>query len=361
MDRRLLTPDLLLERVKGSFEASKYVQIEPAGLISPSFPDTFAASVFHNVVVDLIQQDGCAVSKRLWGIDWAFRHVDLAAIGHSPWHLSIFRMLVWLISSPADCSDGLGGEIVRRTIALLRKMDLDLSRLYFSTFAGGRSGLSSQVRANDEVIVALNEEGFSDDQIIHVVGDRLLTNIRRGQQPAGPRCEVFYKADCGALVEIGTLVSEQYRLSANLRMLVPTPQHVYGVALGVERLAAVAAGLKSLFELQPILLAADSLALFGQASLASAYQVEFRRAIDAGRALVGILHTTGGKIAGRNRRRLLKQLKRRVADWANSVGVDERHVIDLLVQCFSAEMGAIDQSGSIVNTIEALSAGVREE
>src|SRR5438270_10143078 len=68
---------------------------EPEGLDSPAFPDTFSPSAFHGLVQRSALQDP-QLPRRWAGSDWVFRHVDLEKIGFSPFHLSSFKMLIFL-------------------------------------------------------------------------------------------------------------------------------------------------------------------------------------------------------------------------------------------------------------------------
>ncbi len=127
-------------------------------------------------------------------------------------------------------------DVVEASLGLIRRAGLDMERVYFLTYAGGDSPLASQVKPFNQLDLALQTRGVSQARIVRAFGDRMLTNMRRAGQPAGPRCEVFYKTDLGTFTEVGTLVFEQFLLSSDLRTLLPRQRHVYGAAFCIASL-----------------------------------------------------------------------------------------------------------------------------
>src|SRR5215813_5459078 len=70
--------------------------LEPTGLVSPCFPDTFVPSAFHAYITNAVQNGlPAGAPQHNVGCDWVYRHVDQEKIGFSPIHLSTFRMLVF--------------------------------------------------------------------------------------------------------------------------------------------------------------------------------------------------------------------------------------------------------------------------
>src|SRR5258708_4798060 len=105
-----------------------YSLVEPDGLGSQAFPDTFVPSAFHLRVRSGVE-NGADASKRLQaGSEWVYRHVDQGKVGTSHFHLSVFRMLVFFAVHPRVANDRefrLG--TIHTFVSLLGSLGLDPS------------------------------------------------------------------------------------------------------------------------------------------------------------------------------------------------------------------------------------------
>jgi len=242
-DRVIVEDALLL-----TLHAAGFGELTPEGLVTPSFPDTFAASAFHTQIVNAMTLR--VGTGRRAGVEWVFRHVDAEKVGYSAAHLSLFRMLVYFDASLSDARV-LRLEAVERFLALTALLGLRRDHVTVTYFGGGTIGgrtLPPDVMFAD----AWLDAGIPRHRIIPVPGRTNFTNIRRAGEPAGPRCEVYY--DIPGLpggLEIGTVVCEEYILDADGH---PSPAglSVCGGAFGVERLEMCARGLSTISEIETV-------------------------------------------------------------------------------------------------------------
>jgi len=225
----------LEEELLGTLHASEHLPLKPEGLVTPLFPDTFAASAFHSQIVEAMSQQVHAVhADRRAGAEWVFRHVDADKVGYSAAHLSLFRMLVYFAAAAAETREQ-RYEAVQRFIALTTTVGLQPSRLMVTYFGGGNIG-GQQLPEDSAFAEAWLDAGIHRDRVIPVAGPANFTNIRRAGEPAGPRCEIYYDLPVFSLpLEIGTVVCEQYLLSTDGRPKAADIS-VCGAAFGVERL-----------------------------------------------------------------------------------------------------------------------------
>lgn len=237
---RVIVEDALLRALHGA----GYDALAPEGLVTPLFPDTFAASAFHTQIVEAMTRQ--AAIGRKAGVEWVFRHVDGDKVGYSPAHLSLFRMLVYFDASTADAHTQ-RRDAVARFLELTTLLGLRRDHITVTYFGGG--DISGRTIPPDGLFAdAWFAAGIARHRIIPVVGQANFTNIRRAGEPAGPRCEVYYDAPGHpSAVEIGTVVCEQYVLD-DTGQPEPTRLSVCGGAFGVERLEMCARGLLTIAE-----------------------------------------------------------------------------------------------------------------
>jgi alanyl-tRNA synthetase len=232
---RVTIEDALLQ----ALHADGYLELKPEGLITPLFPDTFAASAFHTQIVDAMTRQ-VNIGRRA-GVEWVFRHVDADKVGNSAAHLSLFRMLVYFSTVATDARKP-KHDAVQRFLSLTESAGLRRDRITVTYFGGGTIG-DRDVPPDSSFAEAWTDAGILSSRVIPVGGPANFTNIRRAGEPAGPRCEVYYDvATFPFRVEIGTVVCEQYLLGADGRPEA-VALSVCGGAFGVERLEMCTRGL----------------------------------------------------------------------------------------------------------------------
>lgn len=230
-----------------SLREASYGPLRPDGLITPLFPDTFAASAFHTRIVDLMAQQ--TAGGRSAGVEWVFRHVDGEKVGYSPAHLSLFRMLVYFDASAHGRTQR--ESAIAQFLRLTTLLGLRRERIAVTYFGGGDI-CGRTLPPDAEFADAWRNAGIRRDYIVPVPGQANFTNIRRSGEPAGPRCEVYYELpNHPSPVEIGTVVCEQYILDAEGHA-VPTQVSVCGGAVGIERLEMCARDLRTIADVEAI-------------------------------------------------------------------------------------------------------------
>ncbi len=307
-----------------------YHVLDRQGLTSASFPDTFAPSAFH----DQIYADGRGAGRKdpvlRCGIDWVFRHVDLNKIGTSAQHLSSFEMAIAYAISPMDASR----ELVREhTIGVaaraLGRLGMRLEECYFTCFGGVTVG-NTVLHADGLTSSVLEKHGVPPAHIDFIGGVSLLTNVRKANEPAGPRCEVYYRTSSGLLIEIATLVFEEFRWKSDLRNLAELGVYVHGLAVGVERSLFANSGAATIFEIEAISPAFEYLREQLGSVAGEVCHAEVCCAIDALRSLLCIM-VDGQPIVGKNRNRIFKRVVRSYRAAMRNMGLDlEKHTTELL-------------------------------
>lgn len=283
------------------------------GLISPSFPGTFAPSAFHRHIAACLIDPSPADGSEWRGEDWVFREVDLDNIGHSDWHLSSFRMAVWLARAPhseARTAFAHYGELAVRLLAKRPRNDGREIIVAVPTPLGRTYGTI------DRALPAEALASLPDPEIVYVGGDVLITNVRRDGEPMGPRAELFYCASSSApAVEFATVVCEQGTFDKRRSRVNMAPVSICGVAIGIERLATLTRGEANIYRHEPIAAALVELERSCGPRNCRVYSVEVRQAVDACRSLIALRHLTGLAEQTGNRKSILKRLGARVIRW----------------------------------------------
>ena len=278
-----------------------YAILPPEGLLKPSFPDTFAASAFHESVVSAAQK-GPNENNHKVGVEWSFRHVDIDKVGVSPIYLSSFRMLVFFdVYIPTDNDDELRESVIEKFVESVKHVGLDPQNLSATYFGGGEiKGVD--LPADDKVVSLWKKHGV--DNIVPITGETNFTNVKRTGEPAGPRCEIFYNhPQFSAPVEIGTVVFERYILGKKLNK---AKGLVYGGALGIERLAMLQENKNSIFESSLLSDGVEIVTKELESQLSPIVRSDVLRLIDALRSLAVIFATINEIPKGKHRDRINK-------------------------------------------------------
>ena len=275
--------------------------LPPEGLLNPSFPDTFAASAFHESVVSAAQK-GPNENNHKVGVEWCFRHVDIEKVGVSPIYLSTFRMLVFFdVFVLTDNDDDLRESVIEKFVECIKHIGLDPQNLSATYFGGGKVK-SVELLADDKIVPLWKKHGVN--KIVPITGDANFTNVKRAGEPAGPRCEVFYNhPEFPSPVEIGTVVFERYLLGKTLNK---AKGLVYGGALGIERLAMLQESKSSIFESSLLNDAVEVVTKELESQLSPIVHPDVLRFVDALRSLAVIFSTIGGTPRGKHRERINK-------------------------------------------------------
>lgn len=299
-----------------------YGPAEPEPLVSEAFPDTFSPSALHSLVRTASGVDGSGDDVvPSSGTQWVYRHVDLGAAAHSPCHLLAFRMFVAL---EPHGSDGRAAALSRLAtffgdlIAWLELSPLSLRATYFAGLA--EFGLAEDVVAKDFWI----EFGVPPSQVVPLASRSLWALDRRPGELSGPRSEIFAFHPTLGFIEIGTLVTETSLQSVGHVPRMALPQHVTGIALGVERLEQIRKRLSDIAEV----IRPDYLAVFpGAEGLVSTHRSNFAALLKGLHAASLISAELGWQESARRRARW-NQLLRYIRAHADSVGFTQNALLD---------------------------------
>lgn len=278
-----------------------YTVLPPEGLLNPLFPDTFAASAFHESVVSAARK-GPNENNHKIGAEWCFRHVDIEKVGVSPIYLSVFRMLVFFdVFVLTDKDDNLKESMIEKFVAGIKHIGLDPQNLTTTYFGGGKIR-GVELPADDKITPLWEKHGVKN--IVPIAGETNFTNVKRTGEPAGPRCEVFYNhPSFSSPVEIGTVVFERYILGKTLDK---AKGLVYGGALGIERLAMLQENKSSIFECSLLSDAVEVVTKELGSQLSPIVQSDVLRLADALRSLAVIFAAIGELPKGKHRERINK-------------------------------------------------------
>jgi hypothetical protein len=321
-----------------------FEELQPEGLVSAHFPDTFAPSAFHGAVTRALSSDpGFGARSRFFGCDWVYRHLDQPIVGSSSVHLSSFQMLVFFIVSVPGHRES-EQDAIRLTAAVLRRLGVSLRSCTTSVFGGGAI-LGRALAAEAETARTWTEVGVSTDRVVWRQGPAALTNSRRSGGGVGPRCEVFADSQAGGTFEIATTVFERFIITERAELRDATAW-VHGAAFGVERLEMLLQNKSSIFELEPI---AGAVSLVRAASghhWARLHERQVHTVVDGIRTILVLRRSPASAIVGRRAERLARtaRIVSRSLDELGIVEGRERLVAQIGKQLIGDEHSSADKA-----------------
>lgn len=316
-----VTSSSFAERGMGFLRSEVFFEAAGENLDSPAFPDTFAPSAFHLLVHSLVSGQRKIQGRQKWaGIDWVYRHVDLEKVGFSPFHLSAFRMLVFLEAVSRAHERECRQRTVDYVLALVEILGKRPQDLFITYFGGEGASVTGCIIAEDIRELWL-VRGIPDAQVIAVAGRANLTNVLRVGEPAGPRCEIFLRWEGGKFLEIGTVVFERFLVdSAAPLILREAPSVVCGAAMGVERGQMVMSGAVDVFAVPELSAGVDAVRGVASAGLADLQEHHTRRFVDAVRSAMIIAKECSLPL-GRSRSRRLSRLRNGAMHACEELGI----------------------------------------
>lgn len=343
-----------IERLSEVYAQAGYRRVDPDPFTSESFPDTFVMSALHDRIVAAasIPVGVGAVPLREFGAQSVFRHVDLEKVGYSGFHLSSFSMFVgYSVRSSTLASKEAKAEAAEAVVRALSFVGISAEALLVSVFGGGRV-LDRTFDRDFEWMSAWEDVGLGTSQLVAMPGRSHFTNVRRGGEPAGPRCEVFATAG-GRTVEVATAVCEQFLLDKDARSLRPSPNIVSGAAFGVERIHALATGAADVFRQGSLAIATELMDAYVGSIIVATRVSCVREAIDAVRTLVLLaefIPTARGM-----RRQRLNRLRRITLSRLDELGVVEAQ------RCVAELVGVFARDTYLSGSADAVDVGLTVE
>lgn len=238
------------------YESVGFESRPSAPLVHELIPTTFVMSVGLLELEPVLLGETDDAWTDFAMIQRCIRQQDIGHVGEAD-RLSCFEMAGAISSgdrSEEDVLEALLGLLIDR-------LSLPRDRLMFTFFRGGMIG-SDGLQAHGTAASFLHSSGVSADRILGLGVEANLFGMSGRHAFCGPCVEVFYErpnhchndghncvpgCDCGRYVEISNTVFLKYRKTPT--GLLPLAG-VYGEsAIGIERTAAVLAGLSSVFEL----------------------------------------------------------------------------------------------------------------
>lgn len=210
-------------------------------LNNPLFPGEFNRCMEHGGINRRLQGDRRAQPDHWYAVAPAIRTKDFA-LAPKGTHATAFEVLCDLEFVPTENAPAALESTSARFLKLLAACGVDRDRLKFTLFGGGEV-LGHILEMDQPWTDVWTRLGIRDSQLEHIRGPKLYALFLGEGERAGPRCEVSFVGPTGP-VEIGTLIWDRHLLhSAGLQFTFDQPQeNAIGFAVGLERLAAVLAG-----------------------------------------------------------------------------------------------------------------------
>jgi alanyl-tRNA synthetase len=236
----------LINLFRDYFDSQGVEELEPCGLISPAFPNTFNPSAAHDIVREVVNtQHVIQLVKRQWVIEKCIRQVDIPRLGDGT-HLCLFEMIASVIQSPAHSVPR--EEVIHQCLQLISNcLQLPKDRLVITCFGG--ANISGMTFEPDSATPNIWRK-FGIKTILFVPGRNNFIYLESEGEAAGPRCEIYYQLErpvgITRYVEIGSVIFETHRFHRG--RLVETTNVASGFAFGLERLLMVIDGCYSIYD-----------------------------------------------------------------------------------------------------------------
>ena len=343
------------ERFLDAFGAAGFQRSPALSLLQPTIKTSFLFSVGFVDVLDAVagksvHLDGAATVQR------CFRHFDMDRVSDET-HLSLFEM-----AGALRCSGWRTADLITPLVRyLVQDCDLPIGRLHVTYFGGGNVAgefLHPDFEARDGYLAA----GIDPRRIWQ--GDH-STNVwfegaNSGSERSGicgPHSELFFDlaptseatVDANPLtqpsrfIEVSNIVTItcRTRLGPN-NGLVPLPQPLVEMALGMERLEMVLAGRLSVHETPKLRVIGDVVRSACGGNLhGEAKSKALRIVVDHARASAHLI-ADGGRPGGKGRGSVVRKVIRDSLGAARVIGIDLARLFPKIAQAIAAVDGRIN-------------------
>lgn len=270
MPEKILPTNLITAKEVGRLFLNHYIrrgyqEMPGSSLLDDSVPMSFVMSA------GMVQFERLSETSRSGDhyvlIQNCFRYFDLAQIGSSHIHLSLFQMPGAFDFGPVDRKK----TIVQIWDLLLNVYRFDPASLYVTYFSGDTIN-GQELPADSETALAWRLAGIPHD---HIIGLSSKCNYwmqtknavgKRNSRKRGPNTEVFFDRGveyacgsqcfpgcaCGRFIEFLNTLFITHGVDENKDWLAPLDEPFTEVVIGLERVAAILQGVGSVFEVDSI-------------------------------------------------------------------------------------------------------------
>jgi hypothetical protein len=242
------------DRVIASFAGKQETrETSPQSPFAIEFSDSLNRLVEHRSICRVM--NGESPQSDFWQISPVIRAKDARRVSEG-YHLSAFEMLTSLrYATPDRTQETL--DILCRWIVefLVDDLHLDVSRIHVRVFGGGIVIPGVQRPPSIEWENAWVGACIPQKNIIRIAGPSLYLLMYGNGERCGPTCEVLYHPHfASGPVEIGTAIAHDslVRISGDGAKVDKATVGAYGIAFGLERIAAIASCCKSILNLRPM-------------------------------------------------------------------------------------------------------------
>jgi alanyl-tRNA synthetase len=225
---------------------------EPASLVPAGDPSVLFTTAGMQQYKPYFLGVDTPPSTRITTCQRSFRTSDIENVGKTARHLTFFEML-----GNFSFGDYFKAEAIQWALELSDQLGIPRNRVWVSVFGG-----DDQVPADDEAVELWKSHGFPAERIVRLGRSDNFWGPAGATGPCGPCSELYYDygpevacddpdckpgCDCDRFLEYWNLVFVQYEMdeSGQLR---PLAKPSIDTGMGLERIAAITQGVKSVFE-----------------------------------------------------------------------------------------------------------------
>ncbi len=331
------------------YQSQGYKAIPGSSLLDPSVPMTFVMSAGLVQVETSASLHGGRTGNRYALIQNCFRYFDLANIGASATHLSLFQMPGAFTFGPLSKRDSIA-QIWR---LLTRVYGFPADSLWVSCFAGGQvAGYSFE--PDRESYHAWRDMGVPDGRIVALGSEHNFWKQGAGivgkehSPKCGPNTEVFFDRGshlscgstcgpgcrCGRFVEFLNTLFITLHLDEHADVVKPLEEPFTETVVGAERVAMLLQDAPSVFEIDTIRPLIERVRACARAhELAPADQMRHERVIaDHIRAILFLTADSAPPPGRGGRARLMRKLVREMLTSQKLLGISDAEFIPSLTQ-----------------------------
>ena len=337
------------------FEAEGYQLLPKASMLDDSIPMSFVMSAGLVQVEQSLAKSRTGTGEKFMLIQDCFRHFDLDKVGTDDIHLSSFEM-------PGAFKFGPDGKVdtIRRMWHLSTDVfGIDENRLWASYFKGGVV-LGNELQEDEVVRETWLELGLSPARVIGLGASDNYWLQGRGFnggniiQKSGPNTELFYDrganracsiqcqpgCKCGRFIEFSNSLFICYEVNPECGKFELLSDPFSETVIGIERVAMILQGTKSVFEVdsyQPLLDLIRGFIQVRDAHVPWVWQSE-RVLADHLKALYLLVANDAPPPGKNGRERIMKLLVRRVITEQIRLEITSPDFLPTILDCISSKL-----------------------